>query len=239
MAAERDDYYRLGMACVAVSTLCAVLGVLYLHAHVFLDDLVHALRLPPVDDWFAFPMYVWLGTGLAGAVCFSHSYAPQSPRIWLGSLPLFAFFAYIVYSSAHAVFSRSVHRIVTCDSAQRQIAAAMIMAAQDHPEQLLQGWEVVADLSESMFICPGTSRYFHRRGGFGMNAVLRGVSLGSVQDPDTMLLTADSVRMTSYLQSSIDIDYTRHRKYRDPVAIVSYLDGHAGTLRPCAAVRLR
>jgi hypothetical protein len=234
--------YRLGMACVAVSTACALIALLCVYPRGFFADLLHALRLPPTPAWLAHLLYVWVGAGLAGAVLFAFSHAPRSPRRWLGSLPLFAFFAYLI---AMPIFSRAImhynarhSRTNSCKGYQRMIAIYTLMYAQDHEDLLPKSWEEVG-IEPRWRICPGTKRYFHQSGGYGMNAALRGASLESVQDPAATLLTADAVRITSYLRTPEEIDYSRHGKYRDPAAIVTYLDGHLDTLHPGARVRLR
>jgi hypothetical protein len=233
--------YRLGMACVAVSAACALFAVLYVYLRGLIDDLLYLLGVPSLINnvWFLVAMLGWFLAGIAGGVLFHHSHAPGASRRWLGSLPLFAFLAFVISLPFALLSTYPRGNNGSCLNFQRQLAVATLMYAQDYQLRLPQAWEEI-NVPAELLVCPMTERRFLLKpGGFGMNAALRGVSLESVQDPAATLLTADSVRMTSYLHTPEDIDYSRHGTFRNPLANASYLDGAVGTLRPGAVVRLR
>jgi hypothetical protein len=74
-------------------------------------------------------------------------------------------------------------------------------------------------------VCPETTRYFHKHGGYAINAQLRGKALSKIPHPEQLLLIADALHPNSFLASPSDIDTTRHGNH--PRGFIgTFLDGH-------------
>jgi hypothetical protein len=117
----------------------------------------------------------------------------------------------------------------TCMSNQLQLGTAAQMYMQDNEGKLPVN---LTDLltyvgSEKLFICPDTLRRFHRKGGYGLNTLLRHKVEKDFPDPAFTIVTADSVNPDGVLYSLKDVDLTRHgSSQRGRGFLASYLDGH-------------
>ena len=112
----------------------------------------------------------------------------------------------------------------------------IILSAQDHENRLPNSWEEIeSKTTADMFICPETTRYFHKIGGYGYNANIRGKATLSINDPQAVIFTADAVHPHSYLTAPSDIDRTRHQG----AFCCSYLDGHVKYIKPDEEIKLK
>ncbi len=119
--------------------------------------------------------------------------------------------------------AREKARQSTCTSNQRQIAASLQMFAQDH-EEMLPGtanvWSNI-NVDPGVLVCPTKGK--STANGYGYNYFyLDGISIGSVSDPSSAVLTIDSDSSTNTVKLvSTDVAFRHSSK-----AIASYLDGH-------------
>lgn len=141
--------------------------------------------------------------------------------------------------------AREKARQSTCSSNQRQLAIAILMAAQDNEETLPPASQIWAslNLAKNLYICPTKGRL--QGNGYVYNIFLSGKALGEFQKSDSEYLTADgrarsgaSVDATApfsynsltenpngntyYALSDVDARHTG--KF-----ITSFLDGHVET----------
>jgi len=121
------------------------------------------------------------------------------------------------------VFSkaREKARQTTCTSNQKQMATATMMYIQENEEKLpgKDFWSVVDGASGKILICPTAGKKIANA--YGFNVSIAGKGLGEIDDPVSVLLTADSLSEDNLLAVPSDID-ERHVKK----AIGSYVDGH-------------
>ncbi len=118
--------------------------------------------------------------------------------------------------------AREKARQTTCTSNQKQIAATILMYAQDHEESLPNSSTVWNDLKidADALKCPTKGKKIINA--YGYSNVVAGKSIGSMDDPTSVPLTSDtSNTLTNVLRSGGDIDRPHSGK-----AIASYMDGH-------------
>ncbi len=117
--------------------------------------------------------------------------------------------------------AREKARQTTCTSNQRQIAATIAMFCQDHDESLPGTATIWNDINVDVgvLICPTAGK--SRPNGYGYSTYVAGQALGSIADPTTALLTADSTNTVNLITLGADVD-PRH----SGMAITSYVDGH-------------
>ncbi len=122
--------------------------------------------------------------------------------------------------------AREKARQTTCTSNQRQIAAAIMMFAQDHEESLPASGTVWQDLNvdPGVLTCPTKGKTTPN--GYGYNFYLGNYAIGQIKDPTSLPLIADvvdapSMNIANLLYKSADADYRHSNK-----AIISYVDGH-------------
>ncbi len=119
--------------------------------------------------------------------------------------------------------AREKARQTTCTSNQKQIAALVQMYAQDHEESLPSSaniWSVI-NADPGVLICPTAGK--SQTIGYGYNASISQASVGTFDDPTSVVLTADAVN--TYGDNQIygpDSISMRH----SGAAIYSYADGH-------------
>ncbi len=125
--------------------------------------------------------------------------------------------------------AREKARQTTCTSNQRQIVASMQMFAQDHEETLPVTTSVWKDIAvdPGVLVCPSKGKSTPI--GYDYNSFNSGASIGTFKDPTTEWLTCDG-NVNTTLNANIaavgsDIDM-RHSGQ----AIISYADGHVGTI---------
>jgi prepilin-type N-terminal cleavage/methylation domain-containing protein/prepilin-type processing-associated H-X9-DG protein len=121
--------------------------------------------------------------------------------------------------------AREKARQTTCTSNQKQIAATVMMYAQDHEELFPASASVWNDLKidADALKCPTKGKRIINA--YGYNDDVAGQSLGSVSDPTTVPLTSDTLNtVTNLLRTGGDIDRPHSGK-----AVASYIDGHVGT----------
>jgi hypothetical protein len=136
--------------------------------------------------------------------------------------------------SMNLAMPRHTKRPVNCTSNLRQLSLGIMMYVQDNGDRLPEQWEKAikpyfsypqesaANSARAIYICPSTQRHFHKRGGYGMNANLPGKHYNDLQNPESLLLLADSVTPGMLLSSERDI------ALRHPTGqgyCCSYLDG--------------
>ncbi len=124
--------------------------------------------------------------------------------------------------------AREKARQTTCSSNQRQIAASILMYAQDHEEILPSSTTVWADIKvdPGVLVCPTKGK--GTPNGYGYPEWRSGQSLGELQNPSYKLLCADFPQSTTtlsgnalYSQSEIALRHSGH-------AVCAYADGHVG-----------
>ena len=123
--------------------------------------------------------------------------------------------------------AREKARQSTCASNQRQIAAAVLMYAQDHEEALPHSATVWVDINvdTGVLVCPTKGKSVPNA--YGYNSLISGAAIGTVKDPMSVPLTADAMKKLFYpnvLYSGGDVDKRHTNK-----AILSYCDGHIAT----------
>ncbi len=117
--------------------------------------------------------------------------------------------------------AREKARQTTCTSNQRQIAASLQMYAQDHEEMLPPAATIWQDIKidPGALICPTLGK--STPNGYGYNAPINGAAIGSLGDPSTVVVVADSIGTNNIISYWGDIDL-RHSSQ----AIYAYADGH-------------
>ena len=111
----------------------------------------------------------------------------------------------------------------TCLTHQRQIAAAVMMVAQDNKQILpdtTTAWQKML-LPSQMLVCP-TAGKSTQANTYGYNAFLANQSLSDLKSQITTIVSADGGNSANALTGLTDLDY-RHNGQ----CIVSFLDGHA------------
>jgi len=209
--------FRLGIACLVISTICLALLVLLVYPRYFMEDLFHALQWGPIPYWTPVTLGgVWV---LATIVGYETVQASRSPARNTGSALYILLLIAFVYCNLLFPLLTKVPETPrfgrhgnSCSSHQHQLYSTILMYVQDHDMRLPTTWDEVEPYGATpdLYICPETKRYFHRLGGYGINANLRGKNLGEIHDPGSILLLADSVFPRSYLTTLSDIDRTRH-----------------------------
>ncbi len=109
--------------------------------------------------------------------------------------------------------ARPVYPTTSCMINQRVLAQACEIYAQDHQGRLPRQWSDIDTYlaGETDFqVCPLSRHAFHGKLGYGMNSNITGHALESIQEPASVLLTADSVRPRGLIASPADIDLRRH-----------------------------
>jgi prepilin-type N-terminal cleavage/methylation domain-containing protein/prepilin-type processing-associated H-X9-DG protein len=118
--------------------------------------------------------------------------------------------------------AREKARQTTCTSNQRQIAATIMMYAQDHDEQFPATgnvWTVTA-IDKGVLKCPSsnvTQGYCYSNG-------LANLAVGTIDDPTTRAVTADgnpSVAADGNIALNMELRHSGQ-------IVVSYVDGHVG-----------
>ncbi len=120
--------------------------------------------------------------------------------------------------------AREKARATTCASNQRQIAASLQMYTQDHEEILPATSTVWNDIKvdPGVLICPTKGK--STTNGYGYISSISGGSIGDVEDPTAMPMTADCNTTTNLISTVGDID-----KRHSNAVILSYMDGHVAT----------
>ncbi len=150
--------------------------------------------------------------------------------------------------------AREKARQSTCSSNQRQIAAAILMFAQDHEETLPTSSEVwsATKIDADVLMCPTLGKstpnaYFYNGGGSeSVPYHLSSKAIGTINDPTAAMMTCDGLynvvpgnwggafgsnMMTGHQPSEV-LDETRHSKG----CIISYIDGHVAMANSAAVV---
>jgi prepilin-type N-terminal cleavage/methylation domain-containing protein/prepilin-type processing-associated H-X9-DG protein len=119
--------------------------------------------------------------------------------------------------------SREKARQTTCTSNQRQIAASLQMYAQDHEETLPAITSIWQDIKvdPGVLICPTKGK--STPNGYGYINDIAGVAIGTVADPASQYLLADSIASDNILSTWKQVD-RRHSNS----AIIAFMDGHVG-----------
>ncbi len=143
--------------------------------------------------------------------------------------------------------AREKARQTTCTSNQRQIAAAILMFAQDHDELLPTSSEVwsATKIDAGVLVCPTKGKstpnaYFYNAGGSNSDPFhLSGKAIGLIADPTGVMLTCDglanvvpggwegtegSTQLSGHQPNEL-LDEKRHSNN----CIISYVDGHVAT----------
>ncbi len=124
--------------------------------------------------------------------------------------------------------AREKARQSTCTSNQRQIAATVMMYAQDHEEMLPSSATVWQSLSidPAVLVCPTKGK--STTNGYVYHYQIGDTSIGSVKIPDNKYVTADGLHTPDTLTPSPNIAYTRAdlSERHSGKMIVSFLDGH-------------
>ena len=112
----------------------------------------------------------------------------------------------------------------TCYSNQRQITAAIQMYAQDHEETLPSISTIWQDINvdAGVLVCPSAGKAIPN--GYGYNAKTGGIAVGDVNDPMSLILTADGGNSRNLLTGKDDIQPRHSERF-----IASYCDGHVST----------
>jgi prepilin-type N-terminal cleavage/methylation domain-containing protein/prepilin-type processing-associated H-X9-DG protein len=128
--------------------------------------------------------------------------------------------------------AREKARQTTCTSNQRQIAATMLMYAQDHDEVLpssLNVWQTVA-IDPEVLVCPTLGSTTPN--GYVYNSYLSETGIGTWPSPSDIFTTADGNITSTYggyrnlFIKPNDLDYRHTSKF-----VMSYLDGHVGVTK--------
>lgn len=123
------------------------------------------------------------------------------------------------------------HVARSCAAQQRRLAEAMLLYAQEHDGHLPRSWAAAA-CAPQLLTCPAAPS---RAVGYGLNRGLLGKLQGQVDDPVTIILTADGGDAAHYLSSLQQIDSRRHT---GDYYVASFLDGHVEALPATRPVRL-
>ncbi len=139
------------------------------------------------------------------------------------------------------VFARAKEKAnqTTCTNSQKQLAASMMMYAQDHEETLppAEGWTLaLTGLDPKIFDCPTTNDEGSAgKPEYGYNQFLgktstgQPASIGEIDDPSGILLTGDSLVQTtnsSYQVPGCIYNQVLIAERHSGKAIMSALDGH-------------
>ena len=233
--------HRLVIVSLVISILCLAVLVLFFYPRYFIQDLFDALHWGEIPAGTTFVIGgVWVLAAFVGAGLLQPANRILARHIITVMCYLLLFL--IVYGMLSLVFvqERVNRRLITCSTNLRQLAIAYQVYIQDHNERLPNTWEEIECnvKDKTLLICPQTQRYFHRIGGYGYNANLRGKRYMSITDPEESLLLADAICPQSYLTTSSDIDRTRHGGSRQGFYVV-YLDGHPEFIASEADVHLK
>ena len=121
--------------------------------------------------------------------------------------------------------AREKARMSTCQSNQRQIAAAVQMFSQDHEESLPTSGTVWADINvdAGVQVCPTAGKKVPI--GYIYNDKLSGAAIGELADPSAVFITADGK------DEKID------RRHSNQL-VMSYLDGHVNSAQDVGQLKL-
>jgi prepilin-type N-terminal cleavage/methylation domain-containing protein/prepilin-type processing-associated H-X9-DG protein len=124
--------------------------------------------------------------------------------------------------------AREKARQTTCASNQRQIAASILMYAQDHEEVLPSSTTIWKDISvdPGVLICPTKGK--GTPNGYGYPEWRSGQSMGELQNPTVKLLCADFPQSTSILTGNSIYDENEIALRHSGRAVCAYADGHVG-----------
>jgi len=118
--------------------------------------------------------------------------------------------------------AREKARQSTCSSNQRQIAAAILMFAQDHEETFPASLTVWKDINVDAGVLQCPTRGKKVPNAYGYNRVMSYKAIGELDDPMSSPLTCDTWNLaTNILVDGGDIDRRHSGK-----TIASYADGH-------------
>jgi prepilin-type processing-associated H-X9-DG protein len=122
---------------------------------------------------------------------------------------------------------RDKRRRESCVSNQRQISEKIIMYVQDHNGVFPTDKNFWKDsqLDSGVLICPTAGMSYNNA--FGYNQELSQRKIDTIRDKTTFVMTADSANKSNLLTGLNDVAF-RHRNQ----AVVSYVDGHVGTVSP-------
>jgi prepilin-type N-terminal cleavage/methylation domain-containing protein len=136
--------------------------------------------------------------------------------------------------------AREKARQTTCQSNQRQIAAAMQMYAQDHEETMPMSSTVWQDIEvdPGVLICPTAGKKMANAYLYNAGSHLSGAAIGEYPNPSGILVTADGLMNT--ISSSVKFSSGPYKGFIDPaqignildinrhskIIIASFLDGH-------------
>ena len=129
--------------------------------------------------------------------------------------------------------AREKARQATCISNQRQIAAMILMYMQDNDEIFPQSttvWTSIGLTNPGILLCPSCDT--KAPNSYGYNTFLVTKALGDLNNPQQVILTADSDNASNIL-TDVNMDYsTRHNSSDSTAAacIVSGVDGHVEML---------
>ncbi len=117
--------------------------------------------------------------------------------------------------------AREKARQTTCTSNQRQIAASVQMFCQDHDELFPGSATIWSDIKvdPGVLTCPTLGKSVPN--GYAYNANYSGVAVGTISDPTSAVLCADSLKTGNlmYMQPDVDLRHTSK-------AVFSCADGH-------------
>jgi len=169
-------------------------------------------------------------------------------------LPVIVFIPLLFFIFANG---RPTYPTNRCRSNQRQLALYITMYAQDHQDRLpAQLSDVfIYDEDSDILACPLSHHAFHPPLGYSLNGNLAGKSYLDLPNPESMLLTADSIHPSMRILTVRDIDPTRHVALKmvnaggeaDDVEdlshprgfVASFVDGSARFVDDVNAVRLK
>ena len=117
--------------------------------------------------------------------------------------------------------AREKARQTTCTSNQKQIATAVMMYTQENNEIMppATNWASAIDVTGKILQCPTAGKKIAVA--YGYNGNVAGLGLGEIDDPVSVILTADSVAEENLMYTPKDIDPRHVQK-----AIMSYVDSH-------------
>lgn len=126
------------------------------------------------------------------------------------------------------VFTRAREKAnqTTCMSNQRQLALSMQMLTQDNGDKYitLDKFRQWTPTDKDSLTCPTASKELVGRG-YGFSKYILGVSVGSIPNPLTQIITADGGDVDKLLSSKTELDKRHDRK-----AVASFADGHVGLI---------
>ncbi len=136
--------------------------------------------------------------------------------------------------------AREKSRQTVCTSNQRQLAIALTMYAQDHEQRLPNSTSWKSSIGGNSGItgksweCPSASKGESSIPVYGYNAWLSDRVTGDIDNPVSVVMTADSAGGVDVLNGAADIDINRHSSK----AVASFVDGHSSAgasfdLVPC------